>query len=138
MQNEWAGAQAFSSFDTYLAPLSRWDNLSQKEVKKCVDLWSTASIRRPAGERRRRSPTLLWTGLCLQDLQDLNAIVGGKEMDFKPKDCKKEMDMVNKAFIEIMIEGDANGRGFQYPIPPIPLPKISTGLTRKTTACCLR
>ena len=118
MQNEWAGAQAFSSFDTYLAPFVKADNLTYDEVKKCIESFiygvNTPSA---AGAPRRLSPTSPWTGRCPNDLAELNAIVGGKEMDFKYKDCKKEMDMVNKAFIEIMIEGDANGRGFQYPIP---------------------
>ncbi len=117
MQNEWAGAQAFSSFDTYLAPFVKVDNLSQKEVKQCVQsfVYGVNTPSRWGTQAPFSNITLDWT--VPADLAELNCIVGGKEMDFKYKDCKKEMDMVNKAFIEIMIEGDANGRGFQYPIP---------------------
>ena len=117
MQNEWAGAQAFSSFDTYLAPFVKVDNLSYKEVKQCIQsfIYGVNTPSRWGTQAPFTNVTLDWT--VPNDLAELNAIVGGKEMDFKYKDCKKEMDMVNKAFIEIMIEGDANGRGFQYPIP---------------------
>lgn len=117
MQNEWAGAQAFSSFDTYLAPFVKVDNLSQKEVKQCVQsfVYGVNTPSRWGTQAPFSNITLDWT--VPKDLADLPAIVGGKEMDFTYGDCKKEMDMVNKAFIEIMIEGDANGRGFQYPIP---------------------
>ncbi len=117
MQNEWAGAQAFSSFDTYLAPFVKVDNLSYKEVKQCIQsfIYGVNTPSRWGTQAPFTNITLDWT--VPNDLAELNAIVGGKEMDFKYKDCKKEMDMVNKAFIEIMIEGDANGRGFQYPIP---------------------
>ena len=117
MQNEWAGAQAFSSFDTYLAPFVKVDNLSQKEVKQCVQsfIFGVNTPSRWGTQAPFSNITLDWT--VPSDLKDLPAIVGGKEMDFTYGDCKKEMDMVNKAFIDIMIEGDANGRGFQYPIP---------------------
>ena len=117
MQNEWAGAQAFSSFDTYLAPFVRVDNLSQREVKQCIQsfIFGVNTPSRWGTQAPFSNITLDWT--VPADLKDLPAIVGGKEMDFTYGDCKKEMDMVNKAFIEIMIEGDANGRGFQYPIP---------------------
>ena len=117
MQNEWAGAQAFSSFDTYLAPFVKADNLSYKEVKQCIQsfIYGVNTPSRWGTQSPFTNITLDWT--VPNDLAELNCIVGGKEMDFKYKDCKKEMDMVNKAFIEIMIEGDANGRGFQYPIP---------------------
>ena len=117
MQNEWAGAQAFSSFDTYLAPFVKADNLSYKEVKQCVQsfVYGVNTPSRWGTQAPFSNITLDWT--VPNDLAELPCIVGGKEMDFKYKDCKKEMDMVNKAFIEIMIEGDANGRGFQYPIP---------------------
>ena len=117
MQNEWAGAQAFSSFDTYLAPFVKVDNLSYKEVKQCIQsfIYGVNTPSRWGTQAPFTNITLDWT--VPNDLAALNAIVGGKECDFKYKDCKKEMDMVNKAFIEIMIEGDANGRGFQYPIP---------------------
>lgn len=117
MQNEWAGAQAFSSFDTYLAPFVKVDNLSYDEVKKCVEsfIYGVNTPSRWGTQAPFSNITLDWT--VPNDLAEMPAIVGGKEMDFKYKDCKKEMDMVNKAFIETMIEGDANGRGFQYPIP---------------------
>ena len=117
MQNEWAGAQAFSSFDTYLAPFVKADNLTQKEVKQCIQcfVYGVNTPSRWGTQAPFSNITLDWT--VPKDLENLPAIVGGKEMDFTYGDCKKEMDMVNKAFIEIMIEGDANGRGFQYPIP---------------------
>ena len=117
MQNEWAGAQAFSSFDTYLAPFVKVDNLSQKEVKQCIQsfIYGVNTPSRWGTQAPFSNITLDWT--VPADLKDMPAIVGGKELDFTYGDCKKEMDMVNKAFIDIMIEGDANGRGFQYPIP---------------------
>ena len=117
MQNEWAGAQAFSSFDTYLAPFVKIDNLSYGEVKKCIEafIYGVNTPSRWGTQAPFSNITLDWT--VPNDLAELPAIVGGKEQNFKYKDCKKEMDMINKAFIETMIEGDANGRGFQYPIP---------------------
>ena len=117
MQNEWAGAQAFSSFDTYLAPFVKTDNLSYEEVKHCIEsfIYGVNTPSRWGTQAPFSNITLDWT--CPSDLADRPAIVGGKEMDFTYGDCKKEMDMVNRAFIEVMIEGDANGRGFQYPIP---------------------
>ena len=117
MQNEWAGAQAFSSFDTYLAPFVKVDNLSYKQVKQCIQsfIYGVNTPSRWGTQAPFTNITLDW--VVPNDLAELNAIVGGKECSFKYKDCQKEMDMVNKAFIETMIEGDANGRGFQYPIP---------------------
>jgi ribonucleoside-triphosphate reductase len=117
MQNEWAGAQAFSSFDTYLAPFVKVDNLDYKQVKKCIEsfIFGVNTPSRWGTQAPFSNITLDWT--VPADLKDMPAIVGGKEMDFTYGDCKKEMDMVNKAFIETMIEGDAHGRGFQYPIP---------------------
>ena len=117
MQNEWAGAQAFSSFDTYLAPFVKVDNLTYDQVKKCIEsfIYGVNTPSRWGTQAPFSNITLDWT--VPADLAELPAIVGGREMDFKYKDCKREMDMVNKAFIETMIEGDANGRGFQYPIP---------------------
>ena len=117
MQNEWAGAQAFSSFDTYLAPFVKVDNLTQKEVKQCIQsfVYGVNTPSRWGTQAPFSNITLDWT--VPRDLKDQPAIVGGRERDFTYGDCQKEMDMVNKAFIEIMIEGDANGRGFQYPIP---------------------
>ena len=123
MQNEWAGAQAFSSFDTYLAPFIKVDNLSYKEVKQGIQsfIYGVNTPSRWGTQAPFTNITLDWT--VPNDLAELPAIVGGKEMPFKYKDCKKEMDMVNKAFIETMIEGDANGRGFQYPIPTYSITK---------------
>ena len=123
MQNEWAGAQAFSSFDTYLAPFVKADELSYPEVKKCIEsfIYGVNTPSRWGTQAPFSNITLDWT--VPNDLAELPAIVGGKEMPFKYKDCKKEMDMVNKAFIETMIEGDANGRGFQYPIPTYSITK---------------
>ncbi len=123
MQNEWAGAQAFSSFDTYLAPFVKADNLSYGEVKKCIEafIYGVNTPSRWGTQAPFSNITLDWT--VPDDLAELPAIVGGVEMDFKYKDCKKEMDMVNKAFIETMIEGDSNGRGFQYPIPTYSITK---------------
>lgn len=117
MQNEWAGAQAFSSFDTYLAPFIKADHLTYPEVKKCIEsfIYGVNTPSRWGTQAPFSNITLDWT--VPADLAELPAIVGGREMDFCYKDCKKEMDMVNRAFIETMIEGDANGRGFQYPIP---------------------
>ena len=117
MQNEWAGAQAFSSFDTYLAPFVKVDNLTQKEVKQCIQsfIYGVNTPSRWGTQAPFSNITLDW--VVPADLADQPAIGGGTEMNFTYGDCKKEMDMVNKAFIEIMIEGDANGRGFQYPIP---------------------
>ena len=117
MQNEWAGAQAFSSFDTYLAPFVKADNLTYHEVKNCIQsfIYGVNTPSRWGTQAPFTNITLDWT--VPADLAELPAIVGGKEMDFKYKDCKAEMDMINRAFIETMIEGDAHGRGFQYPIP---------------------
>ena len=117
MQNEWAGAQAFSSFDTYLAPFVKADNLSYNDVKHCIEsfIYGVNTPSRWGTQAPFSNITLDWT--CPADLADKPAIIGGKPQDFTYGDCKKEMDMVNRAFIEVMIEGDANGRGFQYPIP---------------------
>lgn len=117
MQNEWAGAQAFSSFDTYLAPFVKVDNLSYEEVKQCIQsfVYGVNIPSRWGTQSPFSNITLDWT--VPNDLAELNALVGGQEMDFKYKDCVKEIEMVNKAYIEVMLEGDANGRGFQYPIP---------------------
>jgi ribonucleoside-triphosphate reductase len=123
MQNEWAGAQAFSSFDTYLAPFVKADNLSYKEVKQCIQsfIYGVNTPSRWGTQAPFTNITLDWS--VPDDLAEQNAIVGGRETDFKYKDCKREMDMVNKAFIDIMIEGDADGRGFQYPIPTYSITK---------------
>ncbi|MCM1306384.1 MAG: ribonucleoside triphosphate reductase [Bacteroides sp.] len=123
MQNEWAGAQAFSSFDTYLAPFVKVDHLTYKEVKQCIQsfIYGVNTPSRWGTQAPFTNITLDW--VVPNDLAELPAIVGGKDMDFKYKDCVDEMRMINKAFIEIMIEGDANGRGFQYPIPTYSITK---------------
>ncbi len=123
MQNEWAGAQAFSSVDTYLAPFVKIDDLTQKQVKQCLQsfVYGVNTPSRWGTQAPFTNITLDWT--VPNDLAELNCIIGGEEVDFKYKDCQKEMDMINKAFIEIMIEGDANGRGFQYPIPTYSITK---------------
>jgi anaerobic ribonucleoside-triphosphate reductase len=117
MQNEWAGAQAFSSFDTYLAPFVKIDNLTQKEVKQCIQsfIFGVNTPSRWGTQSPFTNITLDWT--VPRDMIEEKCWVGGQQVDFTYGECQKEMDMVNKAFIEIMIEGDANGRGFQYPIP---------------------
>ncbi len=123
MQNEWAGAQAFSSFDTYLAPFVKVDNLSYDQVKKSIEsfIYGVNTPSRWGTQAPFSNITLDWE--VPADMAEQNCIIGGKEVDFKYKDCKAEMDMVNRAFIEIMIEGDANGRGFQYPIPTYSITK---------------
>lgn len=123
MQNEWAGAQAFSSFDTYLAPFVKADDLTYYEVKKCIEsfIFGVNTPSRWGTQSPFSNITLDWT--VPGDLAELPAIVGGREMDFCYKDCKREMDMVNKAFLEVMVEGDADGRGFQYPIPTYSITK---------------
>ena len=117
MQNEWAGAQAFSSFDTYLAPFVKIDNLDEKAVRQCIQsfIYGVNTPSRWGSQAPFTNITLDWT--CPDDLKDKKAVVGGKEQDFTYGDCKKEMDIINKVFIELMIAGDAAGRGFQYPIP---------------------
>lgn len=123
MQNEWAGAQAFSSFDTYLAPFAKADNLTYWEIKNCIQsfVYGVNTPSRWGTQAPFSNITLDWT--VPEDMAELPAIVGGREMPFKYKDCKREMDLINRAFIETMIEGDANGRGFQYPIPTYSITK---------------
>ena len=117
MQNEWAGAQAFSSFDTYLASFVKYDQLSYDQVKKCIEsfIYGVNTPSRWGTQAPFSNITLDW--VVPKDLAEQKCIIGGKEMDYTYGDCQKEMDLVNRAFIEVMIEGDANGRGFQYPIP---------------------
>ena len=123
MQNEWAGAQAFSSFDTYLAPFVKADNLSYEEVKHSIEsfVYGVNTPSRWGTQAPFSNITLDW--VVPDDLAEQNCIVGGELCDYKYKDCKAEMDMINKAFIEVMLEGDANGRGFQYPIPTYSITK---------------
>ena len=117
MQNEWAGAQAFSSFDTYLAPFVRADKLSEKQVRQCIQSY-IYGVNTPSRWGSQAPFTNITMDLvCPDDLKNKKAIVGGKEQEYTYGDCQKEMDIINKVFIELMIEGDANGRGFAYPIP---------------------
>ncbi len=123
MQNEWAGAQAFSSFDTYLAPFVKTDNLDYKAVKQCIQsyIYGVNTPSRWGSQAPFTNITLDW--ICPEDLKNKKAIVGGKEQNFKYGDCQKEMDMINKAFLELLLEGDAVGRGFAYPIPTYSITK---------------
>lgn len=117
LQNEWAGAQAFSSFDTYLAPFVKVDNLSYDKVRQCIQSY-IYGVNTPSRWGSQAPFTNITLDLvCPDDLKNKKAIVGGKDQDFTYGECQKEMDMINKAFIELMIEGDADGRGFAYPIP---------------------
>ncbi len=117
MQNEWAGAQAFSSFDTYLAPFVRVDHLNYHEIRQCIQsfVYGVNMPSRWGTQAPFSNVTLDWT--CPDDLKNLPAVVGGKEQDFTYGDCQEEMKLINKAFIEVMVEGDCDGRGFAYPIP---------------------
>jgi len=123
LQNEWAGAQAFSSVDTYLAPFVRIDNLSYEEVKQNVQsfIFGVNTPSRWGSQAPFTNVTFDWT--VPEDLKDQRAIVGGKPLDVTYGDFQVEMDMVNKAFIEVLLDGDAEGRGFAYPIPTYNLTK---------------
>ena len=123
LQNEWAGAQAFNSVDTLLAPFVKVEDLSYKEVKQCIQslIYHLNTSSRWGSQPVFSNFTLDWT--VPDDLAELNCVVGGEEVDFKYKDCKREMDMINKAFMEVMIEGDAEGRSFAYPIPTYSITK---------------
>lgn len=117
MQNEAAGAQAFSSFDTYLAPFIKADNLTDKEVRQCMQtfIFGINTPSRWGTQAPFSNVTLDW--ICPADLAWMPAIVGGKDAGFTYGDCQKEMDTINRIFIDVLLEGDAAGRGFQYPIP---------------------
>jgi len=117
LQNEWAGAQAFSSFDTYTAPFVKADSLSDGEIKQCLQsfVFGVNTPSRWGCQAPFTNITLDWTPPA--DLKDQKAVVGGVEQDFTYGECKPEMDRINRAFLELMLEGDAEGRGFQYPIP---------------------
>mgnify|MGYP000296916200 FL=1 len=117
MQNEWAASQSFSSFDTYLAPFVKADNLSYDKVKKCMEAF-VFGVNTPSRWGTQAPFSHIFMDLKVPgDMADEKAIVGGRRMEFTYGDCQKEMDMVNRAFLETMLEGDANGLGFQYPIP---------------------
>jgi ribonucleoside-triphosphate reductase len=117
MQNEWAASQSFSSFDTYLAPFVKTDSLSYDKVKKCMEafVFGVNTLSRWGTQAPFSHISLDWT--VPQDMKSEKAIVGGKRMDFTYGDCQTEMDMINRAFLETMLAGDAGGMGFQYPIP---------------------
>ncbi len=117
MQNEWAGAQAFSSVDTYLAPFVAADNLSYKEVKQAMQsfIFGVNTPSRWGSQAPFTNVTFDWN--CPSDLKEQCAIVGGVPIEKTYGEFQTEMDMINKAFLEIFIEGDAEGRGFAYPIP---------------------
>ena len=121
LQNEWAGAQAFSSFDTYLAPFVRCNKMAYSEVKQCIQsfVFGVNTPSRWGSQAPFSNITLDW--VVPDDLKDQPAIVGGKPIDATYGEFQKEMDIVNKAFLEVLIEGDSNGRGFSYPIPTINL-----------------
>ncbi len=117
LQNEWAGAQAFSSFDTYLAPFVRADQLSYKDVKQQIQsfIFGVNTPSRWGSQAPFTNITLDW--VVPEDLRDQPAIVGGVALESTYGEYQPEMDMINKAFLEVLIEGDADGRGFSYPIP---------------------
>lgn len=117
MQNEWAGAQAFSSFDTYLAPFIKKDNVPYEEVLQSIQelIYNLNVPSRWGTQTPFTNLTFDWT--CPEDLKDQHPIIGGEEMPFTYGDCKLEMDMINRAYIEVMTKGDAKGRVFTFPIP---------------------
>ena len=117
MQNEWAGAQAFSSFDTYLAPFIKKDKLTDKEVRQALQsfIFGVNTPSRWGTQAPFSNITLDW--VCPEDMREKKVVIGGKEYDFTYGDCQSEMDRLNSIYIDILLEGDANGRGFQYPIP---------------------
>ncbi len=117
MQNEWAGAQAFSSFDTYLAPFIRKDNLPYEEVLQSMQelIYNLNVPSRWGTQTPFTNLTFDWT--CPEDLRPQHPVIGGEEMPFTYGDLQKEMDMINRAYIEVMMKGDAKGRVFTFPIP---------------------
>lgn len=117
MQNEWAGAQAFSSFDTYLAPFIRKDNLSYEEVKQNIQelIYNLNVPSRWGTQTPFTNLTFDW--VCPEDLKNQKPLIGGEEMPFTYGELQKEMDMINSAYIDVMLQGDAKGRVFTFPIP---------------------
>ena len=117
MQNEWAGAQSFSSFDTCLAPFVKSDNLPYKDVKNCIEtfVFGVNTPSRWGTQAPFSNITLDWT--VPEDMKDKHPVIGGREADFTYGDCQAEMDTVNRAFMEVITDGDANGSGLAYPIP---------------------
>ncbi len=117
LQNEWAGAQAFSSVDTYLAPYIRADNLSYEKVKQAMQelIYNLNVPSRWGSQTPFTNFTFDW--VCPEDLRNTHPLIGGKEVDFTYGDLKKEMEMINRAYIEVMMQGDIKGRPFTFPIP---------------------
>lgn len=117
LQNEWAGAQAFSSFDTFLAPYVKIDQLSEQQVKQCIQqfVFNLNVPSRWGTQTPFTNITLDW--ICPEDLKEKHPVIGGKEQPFAYGDCQIEMDLINKIFIEVMSTGDAKGRIFTFPIP---------------------
>jgi ribonucleoside-triphosphate reductase len=117
LQNEWAGAQAFSSFDTYMAPFIRQDRMAYKEVRQCIQelIYNLNVPSRWGTQTPFTNLTFDWT--CPEDLREQVPVIAGKEMDFTYGDLQVEMDMINRAYIEVMTAGDAKGRVFTFPIP---------------------
>lgn len=117
MQNEWAGAQAFSSFDTYLAPFIKKDNVPYEDVLQSIQelIYNLNVPSRWGTQTPFTNLTFDWT--CPDDLKDQHPVIAGEEMPFTYGDCKREMDMINRAYIEVMTKGDAKGRVFTFPIP---------------------
>ena len=117
LQNEWAGAQAFSSFDTYMAPFIRNDNLPYAQVKQYIQelIYNLNVPSRWGTQTPFTNLTFDW--VCPEDLREQIPIVGGKEMPYSYGDLQAEMDMINRAYIEVMTTGDAKGRVFTFPIP---------------------
>ena len=117
MQNEWAGAQSFCSFDTYLAPFVKADALPYKEVKNCIEtfVFGVNTPSRWGTQAPFSNITLDWT--VPEDLFDEHPVIGGAEAEFTYGDCQPEMDIINRAFMEVMRDGDSNGSGLAYPIP---------------------
>lgn len=123
MQNEWAGAQSFSSFDTCLAPFVKSDNLPYKDVKNCIEtfVFGVNTPSRWGTQAPFSNITLDWT--VPEDMKDKHPVIGGREADFTYGDCQAEMDTVNRAFMEVITDGDANGSGLAYPIPTYAIDK---------------
>lgn len=124
LQNEWAGAQAFNSFDTLLAPFVRVDKLTEEQVKQGLQEFIFGMNQNSRWGLQSPFSNLSFDIKVPNDLKDKKAIVGGKEQSFTYGDCQKEMDMINKAFVEIMEDGDADGRPFTFPIPTYNLTKL--------------
>ena len=117
MQNEWAGAQAFSSFDTYMAPFVRKDNVPYSEVVQCIQemIYNLNVPSRWGTQTPFTNLTFDWT--CPPDLAPQHPMIGGEEMPFTYGDLQEEMNMINRAYIEVMTRGDSKGRVFTFPIP---------------------